>query len=279
MLGSSIKSELSQSDSQLFFTIRSVDTKSGSNEYELDLFKDDLRTWFGNKPKFDYVVNCIGAIPQKYVGKPELEIRQMIELNSFLPELLNEQSELRGFRTIQIATDCVFSGESGSYTEKSVHDAKDIYGVSKSVGEKYSAGAMLLRCSIIGTNDPTNVSLHNWLLTNKKNSLVNGYKNHNWNGITTVAFARIVRGIIEGNIFSPGLQHIMPSDKVTKCELLQLIADANSRKDLQIAPVDHEMTIDRTLTSLNPERNELLWATGGYKHVPLISELVREMNS
>jgi dTDP-4-dehydrorhamnose reductase len=193
--------------------------------------------------------------------------------------MLSASAEIYDFKIIQIATDCVFSGLTGKYLENSIHDATDFYGLSKSVGERYASGAMHLRCSILGKNDAANVSLHNWLLANKQNSNVNGYKNHYWNGITTLAFARIARGVIEGNLFTPTTQHILPSDEVTKYELVKIIAAANNRDDLQITPFDHEMTIDRTLTSLYPERNQLLWASAGYDNVPSISGLVREMDS
>lgn len=279
MLGSAIKSELLQSHFNIFTSRRGIKPNLNSHGYRFDFFEDDLRTWFDNKQKFDYVINCIGAIPQKYIGKPETEIRLMYELNSMLPHFLNHQSELHGFRVIQIATDCVFSGKSGKYSEKSKHDANDVYGVSKSIGEKYSPNAMLLRCSIIGKHDVTNTSLHNWFLASKKRSTVNGYTNHLWNGITTVAFARIVKGVIEKQLFASGLQHIVPLDEVSKYDLLKIIAVANNRYDIKIMPVKHGTTIDRTLSSDYPSNNELLWLSGGYSSVQSISELIFEMDS
>jgi dTDP-4-dehydrorhamnose reductase len=38
-------------------------------------------------------------------------------------------------KIFQIATDCVFSGSKGNYNEKNLHDAFDVYGKSKSLGE------------------------------------------------------------------------------------------------------------------------------------------------
>ncbi len=279
MLGSSIKSELQKSDSEVFFTRRGSKSQFSSGEYYFDFIKDNNASWFNDKPEFDYVINCIGAIPQKYGGNVGTEFKQMIELNSLLPQFLDYQSSIHGFQTIQIATDCVFSGNSGGYSEESLHDASDIYGTTKSLGEKYSSNAMLLRCSIIGRKDESNSSLHNWLLAHKENSSVSGYKNHHWNGITTNAFARIVRGVIESRLFSPGVQHIVPSDEVTKFQLLKIIADLNRRDDLEIVPVAHNMTINRTLTSINLYKNQLLWSNSGYKSVPSITDLVREMDA
>ena len=279
MLGSSVVSELEKNNLQVFSTKRADNSKFSSSEFKFDFANDDMRNWFENKPKFDYVINCIGAIPQKYIQEPFTQFREMIELNTLLPQILSESSEMHGFRIVQIATDCVFAGASSKYSEDSLHDAVDLYGVTKSLGEKNSPNAMHIRCSIIGNNDATNSSLHNWLLSKELDSNVKGFNNHHWNGITTLAFARIVNGIIEENLFKPGIQHVIPSDEVTKYQLLEIIAQVNGRHDLQITPVDHEMTIDRTLTSLHPERNELLWSSAGYEHIPSISDLVREMDS
>jgi dTDP-4-dehydrorhamnose reductase len=272
-------SELEKSSWDIFSTNRTDKPRLSRNEFKFNFNAEDVRTWFRDKPKFDYVINCIGAIPQKYVQGSVTQIRQMIELNTLLPQILNELSDTHGFRTIQIATDCVFAGTARKYSEDSFHDAMDLYGVTKSLGEKYSLNAMVIRCSIIGKNDATNSSLHNWLLAQNRDATVTGFKNHHWNGITTLAFARIVSGIIRDSLFKPGIQHVVPSDEVTKYQLLEIIAEVNGRHDLHIMPVDHEMTIDRTLTSLHPKRNELLWASAGYEHVPSISELVCEMDS
>ena len=279
MLGSSIKSELLKSQNEVYFTKRRPNSILEEKEYHFDFEDTGLTSWFVNKPKFDFVINCIGAIPQKYAIGSDTEIRQMIELNTFLPQFLSDQSILHGFRVIQIATDCVFSGRSGNYTEESRHDAFDIYGVTKSLGEKYARNTMVLRCSIIGRNDPTNSSLHNWLLAHKQNATLSGYRNHLWNGVTTVAFARIVRGVIDNDLFETSLQHVVPSDEVSKNELLHIIAECNNRNDLNIVEIDHNMTIDRTLISLNPKRNQLLWECAGYEKIPSITELVIEMDA
>lgn len=279
MLGSSIKAELIEANYNVFSTKRGLDINLRSTEIYFDFIEGSSRKWFEDKQKFDFVINCIGAIPQKYPSGSEAEIRQMIELNSLLPQFLKEQSNLHGFQVIQIATDCVFSGKSGKYTEESIHDASDIYGVTKSLGEKYSGDAMILRCSIIGRNDHTNSALHNWVLSNQPNATISGYRNHLWNGITTVAFARIVRGIIGNGLFETGLQHLLPSNEVTKDELIRVIAQVNNRSDLKIASTDHEMTIDRTLKSLNPKKNQLLWGSAGYDKIPSISALVIEMDA
>jgi dTDP-4-dehydrorhamnose reductase len=56
-------------------------------------------------------------------------------VNSIFPIELTELAQELGFKVIQIATDCVFSGDKGSYTESDTKDPIDNYGYSKVLGE------------------------------------------------------------------------------------------------------------------------------------------------
>jgi dTDP-4-dehydrorhamnose reductase len=44
----------------------------------------------------------------------------------------------------------VFLGDKGSYSEESIKDARDLYGVSKGLGEVSGGNNMTVRTSIIG---------------------------------------------------------------------------------------------------------------------------------
>jgi dTDP-4-dehydrorhamnose reductase len=279
MLGSAMKSVFLSSDNEIYCTSRNPNKLKHSPELYFDFYQHDLERWFNDKPKFDYVINCIGAIPQKYATKSQSEIRDMILLNSFFPADLESLSTNGLFDVIQIATDCVFSGSSGNYDEGASHDAIDLYGVSKSLGELRSPNSMLLRCSVIGDMDSSNSSLHNWFLSNKPGSKIQGFTNHKWSGITTVAFAKIVLGIVKSGRFKPGLQHIVPFDCVSKYDLLRIIADVKNRHDITINPIENLSGVDRTLRSNYSERNETLWRHAGYAKLPTIRELVQELDS
>ena len=106
-------------------------------------------------------------------------------------------------------------------TENSNHDAVDDYGKTKSLGEIKYKNFYNLRCSIIGRELFNKYSLLEWFL-NCKDKEINGFTNHKWNGITTFAYAKIVRSIIVENIDIPNSLHIIPSDIITKYELLQI---------------------------------------------------------
>jgi dTDP-4-dehydrorhamnose reductase len=66
------------------------------------------------------VVNCIGIVKQRDEAK--LAVPSIL-VNSLFPHLLADLCEKSGARLIHVSTDCVFSGERGSYTEDDVPDA------------------------------------------------------------------------------------------------------------------------------------------------------------
>ncbi len=80
----------------------------------------------------EIVINCIGVIRQlKEANDPLLAI----PLNSVLPHRLARLCDLAGARLFHISTDCVFSGQKGSYVESDTPDVTDLYGRSKYLGE------------------------------------------------------------------------------------------------------------------------------------------------
>jgi len=214
----------------------------------------------------DYVVNCIGAIPQK-----NYDLNDMRRLNSEFPHFLRADGE---FRIIQIATDCAFYGDTGNYSEQSLRNAHDGYGRSKILGELPSI--MNLRCSIIGPELTSKRSLFEWVRTQPQGATLHGYVRHRWNGLTTDAFASIVRAVIDNDLYFAGMQHLVPRDAVTKHELIQMIARRTKRDDLNIVP---EITgiVDRTLSTVRPYLNDLLWFKAGYSQAPSIQEMLSEL--
>ena len=78
----------------------------------------------------DYTINCIGWIKQKNVSSKKPYI-----INSQLPLLLSQLALILDFKLIHISTDCVFTGKKGNYLDNDKKDAKDLYGLSKNLGE------------------------------------------------------------------------------------------------------------------------------------------------
>ena len=64
------------------------------------------------------------------------------------------------------------------------------------------------------------------------------------------------------------LHHVVPSDQVTKHELLRLIARGFGRPDLLIEQTDAPTAADRTLATVDDGRNREIWAAAGYDEPP-----------
>jgi len=266
MLGSQVFKIMRLKEIEIYSTKRRIEEAS---DLQYVFGVDDLEILISRIHNLEYVINCIGAIPQRSSSPEDFRI------NSELPHQLQSLSEKFNFKVIQIATDCAFNGTRGRYSEIDSVDASDSYGASKVLGEIRSPNFMHIRCSIIG-NDRESRSLYSWLVNHEKNSVINGYTNHYWNGITTLAFAKVVSGIVLNNAFVTGMHHLVPASSVTKFELLKLISKFEKRSDLSIIPYQTKEKIDRTLTTLNPILNQELWENGGYEHIPTIEDLVRE---
>jgi dTDP-4-dehydrorhamnose reductase len=179
---------------------------------------------------------------------------------------------------IQIATDCVYSGAKGRYVESDSHDAHDVYGKTKSMGEAPLNSMIHLRTSIIGPEACGRRSLLEWFLSRLPAEEITGYTNHFWNGITTLHFARICLGIIRNpkmQITSP--QHIIAGDQMNKYEMLRSFAHAFESDFAMINPGQAASAVDRTLDTENPEVNRMLWEAAGYDSPPSVGSMIKEL--
>jgi dTDP-4-dehydrorhamnose reductase len=223
--------------------------------------------------KCGWVINAIGVIKQKLTDDKAAEMA-----NTIFPFQLATMAYMRDTRVIQIATDCVFSGRyGGNYTETSIHDPQDVYGKTKSNGEVNKPHVCQLRCSIVGTEPNGQASLLGWFLSQPQGATLNGYTNHIWNGITTLAFSKICRGIIVSNGRMPSMQHLVPADIVSKADLLGYFAEYFDRQDIQINYVEAHPPVDRSLATEHANVNRHLWFMAGYKQIPTIEEMIAEL--
>jgi dTDP-4-dehydrorhamnose reductase len=226
-----------------------------------------------------FIINCIGLISHLIDERDPISLFKAASLNALFPHELANYARLKAIKVIQIATDCVFSGKSGGYLESSEHDASDIYGVTKSIGEVNTQNVMNIRASIIGREKRGFRSLLEWVLSQPLDSEVSGYTDRLWNGVTTLAFARVVTGVIREGLFRPGTHHLVPRDKVTKAELVQMIAEAFYRQDIKINKSVSGVRKDLTLETSDPAFNLALWRSGGYIQIPTIGSLIGELSN
>lgn len=178
------------------------------------------------------VINCVGLIRQKPEGREPLPC---IEVNARLPHLLLAICRHAGCRLIHYSTDCVFDGgKKGLYVESDPCSAKDVYGLSKYLGEISGPSALTLRTSIIGHELASENSLLEWFLHSEGE--VRGYTKALYSGLTAVEHASALARHVLPNDALHGLYHLS-SSPISKHDLLGIVAEKYG-KTITIIPND-----------------------------------------
>lgn len=216
---------------------------------------DEFNEYVKDSP-CDYLINCIGCIPQK---KPNWE--QYKSVNILLPVFL---SNYFSGKMIQPTTDCEFDGkisEDSYYLSEELPTALDDYGLSKayvSLILKSKKNTKQIRTSIIGPELRGKVSLMEWFF--KQTGNVNGYTTHHWNGITTLEWSKQALQIITNWNYYGGITQI-GTDKTNKYELLCLINkifDANKNiLPISVDAVNKCLKTDYPIQSLENQLKDL----------------------
>jgi len=160
----------------------------------------------------DYVINCIGAIPQRTAD---------FDINWQLPIWLDLHAPCK---VIHPGTDCEMDS--------------DVYGVSKNIAAEYirnlSKQTKSIKTSIIGPEMSGNASLMEWFLNQEGE--VFGYTKALWNGNTTLEWAKQCF-ILINNWNSNHNEIVISSTPISKYNLLNAIKDVFN-KDIGIIEQD-----------------------------------------
>lgn len=177
----------------------------------------------------DYIINCIGAIPQRTSN---------FEINWHLPIWLDLNCECR---IIHPGTDCEID--------------LDDYGRSKKVAANFinnsGSRTKVLKTSVIGPELTTNSSLLNWFLS--QNNEVFGYTHALWNGNTTLEWAKQCEKLMN-NWDDYDTETIIYSNAISKYELLNIFKDVFN-KNILIKP--KSLGKDKTLKGSIKTKNIL----------------------
>jgi len=277
MIGAGLAESLQGANIDVSVTSRGglpIERIPGVVVHQFEAATDSLEAKLNDLAPGDYVINCIGMVKGIIQDDNRLSRDAAVFLNSSFPSKLAAVAEPRQLRVIQMATDCVFSGATGNYSEASPHDALDVYGKTKSLGEVPSAAVMNIRVSVIGKGGQ---GLYHWVVSQPSGATISGYLDHQWNGITSGEYGRIIAGIVRENLFTAGVHHLVPEGSVNKNELVNLIANNAGRVDLQIKPTNSVKAVNRTLITNNPVFNARLWVAAGRATLPTVAELVAEI--
>lgn len=178
----------------------------------------------------DFIINCIGMVPQRKPSDSELYYSYNYQLVADLDTL--------GIKILNPTTDCEWNGSLSLgelYYKSTPRNVIDDYGLSKAKSSDFivnkSKNSKLIRTSIIGIELNSSVSLLSWFLSQEKE--VTGYTNHYWNGITTLEWAKqAYRLILEWDIRLTETQ-LGTSETRSKYELLELFKSVFN-KDVKI---------------------------------------------
>lgn len=197
--------------------------------------------------QFDYVVNCIGILNKDAEDYPS----KAIWFNSYFPHYLEEITKETQTKVIHISTDCVFSGKEGGYTENDIKNGIGFYAQSKALGELTNAKDVTIRTSIIGPElNQNGIGLFHWFMSQSDGTVLKGFTNAFWSGLTTLELAKVVLEIINQNI--SGLIQVAPSSKVDKYNLISLFNSIYKNGKMTIEP-NGNYHVDKSLVSIRTD--------------------------
>lgn len=222
MLGNAVYKYLHQ-----FYQIDTITHRCNTPEFE-----EYIKSYNG-----DYIVNCIGAIPQKF---------QDFKINIVLPIFLELNSQCK---IIHPATDCEDFQHllSYSFSKKIASDWLQAYGKKTHI----------IQTSVIGIELNSAHSLLSWVLNSKGE--IPGYLDAKWNGITTLEWAKQCKKIIEDPFFTG--KSVFNTECISKYELLTIIKEVFNLKYIEIISVDgigkNRCMIGSQLSSIRDQLVEL----------------------
>ena len=174
-----------------------------------------------SKIKPTHIINCIGVTKFNNTYKNK---KLTISLNTKMPIYLAKLCKLNKIYLLHISTDCVFSGKKGNYSDNSVKDSKDLYGLSKNKGEVKNKFTSTIRTSFIGPELNTKKSLLSWFLNEKK--FVRGYSKAFFSGLTSLELCKIIdnyfikKNILQNKIINIGSRRISKFILLTKIRMI-----------------------------------------------------------
>lgn len=192
----------------------------------------------------DFIINCIGIIPQRKPTDEEYKIMN-VDLPIFLDTL--------GKKVIHPSTDCEFSGNISNtqkYKKTDKRDAEDVYGKSKADASEWiennAKNTKIIRTSIIGHENNSHIALLDWFLNSEGE--VKGYTNHYWNGITTLQWAKLCEEIMNSWENHPVLNQYGTEENKSKYEVLNLAKEIYE-KNINIIPFEAPTLVNKCLES------------------------------
>jgi dTDP-4-dehydrorhamnose reductase len=178
----------------------------------------------------DAVLNAAGVVKQILGTHDSLDT---VAINALYPNLLALLCETRSIRLVHYSTDCVFTGSAAGvrgpngYRESDPADSRDLYGMSKLLGEPAAATTITLRTSIIGRELRGYTSLIEWFLA-QGSGPVKGYTKALFTGLPTIELARLTAMVLRDFPDMTGVWHVA-APAINKKDLLEIVRHVYGR--------------------------------------------------
>lgn len=194
------------------------------NKYKDDVIINNYR-WETNEFKDfvksmnpDFIINCIGTIPQRQPKEEEYMI-----VNYELPLWLDNT----GIKIIHPDTD---------------EPDDTLYGLTKArAREMCKKNTKIIKTSILGFEKNTKYSFLEWFLNQPEKGEVNGFINQFWNGNTTLEWSKWADEIINNWDGYKNVTTIANPECLSKYQLLLIIKTIFER-DIKINPTEAPIT-------------------------------------
>lgn len=216
----------------------------------------------------DVVINCIGLL------KPNIKnFDHAIDVNLNFPIQLDVICERVGCKLVNFSSDCVYSGNTGSYTETDACDADDWYGLTKRHEDIKST---VMRVSFIGEERYHKIGLLEFALKNAGKTIT-GYTNCLWNGLSGLEIAKLIERMTrnDGISFWSGVRHVHSSEAISKYTMLKMIDEAYNL-NLTVLPIE---ATDISGSSVNGVLDRTLATIYNTIETPSLLEMIRQQKN
>jgi dTDP-4-dehydrorhamnose reductase len=229
----------------------------------------------------DLVINCIVTKPRDLNNQNSWS--KLLEINARFPRHLHRVLTRRQTPLILVSTDSVFFGLRGGYTEGELPFPRNIYSLSKAMGEITEGKTKVVRLSFLGRQKDENRSgghLVSRLERLPQKAMINVPINYFWNGLDVNTAGKLISNLsldVINNIDVPALSHLHSSGGLSRYQIVKLAVSHLGRTDLEICKRKLFVPVNYTLSSINKKYTDSLWTRLGYSSKPSTEELLKQI--
>jgi len=190
-----------------------------------------------NAIKPDFVIHAAALTDVDECEKSPDKCRR---INSEGTKITAKVAQDLGAQFVYISSDYVFNGVTGNYSEGDIPDPVNRYGESKLMAEQYArqlcSRLLIVRTTMFGLKLPPRIGMmENLVGALRRGGPITRFADQYFTPLYTGQFSEIILRLVE--IGAIGLFHIGPSEKVSRFEFAQRVAEIFAPGCSEIRPV------------------------------------------